>query len=86
MVVAVPPSSNAPAPGSPRPSARPELQSLVRQLAALPANVRNEVVSAAEEAATAKPVLSWAEIDRARGVVALGGNAVDDANSLYDGA
>jgi len=75
-------SSSAPATGP----VRPELEPLVRQLAALPSAVRHSVVSAAEEAAAeSKPVLPWDEFDRAHGIVQLGGDALADCDALYDG-
>jgi hypothetical protein len=82
----VPRSSNAPAPNAVQERVRPELEPLVRELAALPPAVRRSVFSAAEQAAEqAKPIVTWDEFDRARGVVSLGGNAVDDCDNLYDG-
>lgn len=65
---------------------RPELEDLVRALAALPAAERRRVVAATERAA-ARPqaTLSWDLWDRACGVVSLGGDAVEDCDRLYDG-
>lgn len=75
-------SSSAPA----APTLRPELEPLVRQLAALPTAVRHSVVNAAEQAAAdVNPILPWDEFDRAHGVVQLGGNALTDCDALYDG-
>ena len=82
----MPRSSNAPAPNSVQERVRPDLEPLVRELAALPPAVRRSVVSAAEQdAERAKPIVPSDEFDRARGVVSLGGHAVDDCDSLYDG-
>lgn len=82
----MPRSSNAPAPETGQARVRPDLEPLVRELAALPPAVRRSVVSAAEQAAhRARPTVTWDEFDRARGAVTLGGNAVDDCDDLYDG-
>jgi hypothetical protein len=64
---------------------RPELETLVRALAALPEAERRIVVSAAEEAAAHAKTLPWELWDRARGAVSLGGHAVEDCDRLYDG-
>jgi hypothetical protein len=64
---------------------RPALEPLVRQLAELPEEERREVVAAAESAGT-HPVLSWGSWESARGLVSLGGDAVEDCDRLYDGA
>jgi hypothetical protein len=69
------------------PRVRPALEPLVRRLAELPDDERREVVAAAEEsAATKKPTLAWSSWDAARGVVSLGGDAVEDCDLLYDGS
>jgi hypothetical protein len=73
-------------PDSARPEAvRPELETLVRALAALTDADRRNVVSAAERAAVRAPTLPWDLWERAEGVVTLGGNAVEDCDRLYDG-
>jgi hypothetical protein len=60
---------------------RPELENLVRALAALPAPDRRDVVAAAERGvARTQATLSWDLWDRARGVVSLGGDAVEDSD------
>jgi hypothetical protein len=56
----------------------------VRQLSELPAVERSEVLAAAEETATQRSVLAWTSWESARGVVSLGGNAVEDCDRLYD--
>jgi hypothetical protein len=62
------------------------LESLVSQLANLPADERREVVIAAEEtAAVRKPILPWESWEAARAVVSFGGDAVEDCDRLYDG-
>jgi hypothetical protein len=61
------------------------LEPLVSKLAELSAADRHEVVAAAEDAAAARPVLSWESWDAARGVVSFGGDAVQDSDRLYDG-
>ncbi len=63
----------------------PSLEPLVRQLAALSAAERREVIVAAEQTATERSVLSWDAWGRSRSVATLGGNAVDDCDRLYDG-
>lgn len=59
---------------------------LVQQLAALSDADRNLVIQAAR--AQAKPrkprTRSWETLDRAIGIVSLGGNADDDCKALYD--
>jgi hypothetical protein len=65
---------------------RPGLEPLVRQLAELPEEERREVVAAADESAGTHPVLSWESWESARGLVNLGGDAVEDCDRLYDGA
>lgn len=80
----VPPKSHEDAPAK---HLRPELAALVRALSALPEEERVRVYAAVnEEAQSARATLSWDDWDRARGGVALGGNAVDDCDELYDGA
>lgn len=83
-------SSNPPAqipPSAPK-HLRPELEVLVRALAALPEPERSEVYAAVDEEArcTRGPMLSWDEWEAARGVVSLGGNAVEDCDALCDDA
>jgi hypothetical protein len=70
-----------------QPRIRPELQPLVRELAELPERERREVVAAAEQASKdLEPTLPWESWDAARGVVCLGGDAVEDCDRLYDGS
>jgi hypothetical protein len=71
-----------------RTQVRPGLLPLVRQLAELADRDRHDVVAAAEETVsdTHRSVLAWDTWEAARGVVTLGGNAVDDCDRLYDGA
>ena len=56
----------------------------MHQLSELPAVERREVLAAAEETATRRSVLAWNSWESARGVVSLGGNAVEDCGRLYD--
>ena len=60
---------------------------LVQQLAALCDADRDLVIQAAR--AQAKPrkhrTMSWETLDRAIGIVSLGGDAVEDCKALYDG-
>ena len=62
-----------------------ELKPLVRQLAGLEPGVRNLVVRAAEHEQRRYPAVSWELLDAGRGVVSLGGDAVEDCRALYDG-
>jgi len=64
----------------------PELEPLVRQLAELSEAERRDVIAAAEQTVARRPVLPWEAWERARGVVKLGGNAVEDCERHYDGA
>jgi hypothetical protein len=61
---------------------------LVRALAALPEPERSEVYAAVndETRRSRGPTLSWDDWEAARGVVSLGGNAVEDSDALYDDA
>lgn len=87
----MPSSSNPPAanvPPAPK-YLRPELENLVRALAALPEPERSTVFAAANEQAQRErrgPTLSWDDWEAARGVVKFGGNAVEDCDGLYDDA
>ncbi len=68
-----------------RPGVPARLEPLVRELAALPDEDRRAVLEAAEEAArSAPPAASWETLDSLRGVVSLGGNALEDCEKLYD--
>ena len=70
-----------------RPRVRAALEPLVRQLAELADDERRDVVAAAQESASARrPTLPWSSWEAARGVVSLGGNAVEDCDRLYDGS
>lgn len=73
-------------PDSDAPPLRRDLDTLVRALAALPDAERRDVVSAAEEAAAHARTLPWELWNQARGVVSLGGHAVEDCDRLYDGS
>lgn len=59
---------------------------LVQQLAALSDADRNLVIQAARaQARPRKPrTMSWETLDRAIGIVSLGGDAVEDCEALYD--
>jgi hypothetical protein len=83
-------SSNPPAqspPTAPK-HLRPELEALVRALGALPDPERSEDYAAVNEEArrTRGPTLSWDDLEAARRVVSLGGNAVEDCDALDDDA
>jgi len=69
------------------------LEPLVRQLAALPIDARQQVIEAAErEAARARASESadvrrrerWQRLRELAGVVDIGGNALEDCERLYD--
>ena len=64
------------------------LKPLVDGLAALPPEDRERVIVAARDAAGRKARVRrvpWEHLRRARGIVRLGGDAVEDCNALYDG-
>ena len=75
--------------GSGHASTLPEpLRPLVEQLAALSDADRRKVIDAVQASMRPSVVLRpvpWDVVDRARGIVKLGGNAVEDCNALYDG-
>lgn len=75
--------------GSGHPSTLPEsLRPLAERLAALSDADRRLVIDAVQATTRPSVVLRpvpWEVVDRARGIVKLGGNAVDDCNALYDG-
>ena len=71
-----------------------QLQPLVKQLtalnellAALNEGDRQLVIQAANSQAEPRKrrTMSWKTIERATGIVSLGGNADDDCKALYDG-
>ena len=64
------------------------LEPLVKQLASLQPSERELVMHAAEAASQSGgryPTMSWEVLEEARGVVSLGGDAVEDTRALYDG-
>ncbi|HEX4336196.1 MAG TPA: hypothetical protein VH062_09800 [Polyangiaceae bacterium] len=78
-----PPKASSPAASLPE-----ALRPLVAELAKLPLEDRERVISAARSAnmtGQAYPTMSWRSLMSGRGVVSLGGNAVDDTDALYDG-
>ncbi len=73
---------------TPEPVVVPEaLKPLVEQLAKLNREERHLVVEAAERALPHRPFrgLSPEELQRLTGAVAIGGNALEDCDALYDG-
>jgi hypothetical protein len=64
-----------------------QLAALNEQLAALNEGERQLVIQAANSQAEPRKrrTMSWKTIERATGIVALGGNADDDCKALYDG-
>jgi hypothetical protein len=78
----IPPASSGPTGAK---YLRSELAELVRALAALPEAERERVYLAVdEERERARRVLSWLEWEKARAIVTLGGDAVEDCDGLYD--
>ena len=77
----------APRRGSSLPIPEP-LRPLVDQLVALDEAERTAVIEAATRRAGIRlrggPV-SWDSVHEARGCVAIGGNAIEDTEALYDG-
>jgi len=73
---------------TPDPVLVPEaLKPLVEQLAKLSEDERHLVVNAAERTASRQRLraLTTEDLRRLSGVVAMGGNAVEDSDALYDG-
>jgi hypothetical protein len=65
-----------------------QLEPLVERLAGLNEQDRELVIRAARRRRRSRVVLKavpWDVLWRASGTVSLGGNAVEDANALYDG-
>jgi hypothetical protein len=64
-----------------------QLQPLVKQLVELSEVDRQLVIRAANSQAEPRKLrtMSWETLDRARGIVSLGGDAVEDCKALYDG-
>jgi len=60
---------------------------LVEQLRALSTADRDLVIQAAEALAKWRelPTLPWEEFEKVKGIVSLGGDAVEDCKALYDG-
>ncbi|HET7505754.1 MAG TPA: hypothetical protein VFK02_32260 [Kofleriaceae bacterium] len=63
------------------------LKPLVEQLATLEAADRERIVRAARRAARERRrrTISWGHLRDARGVVSVGGDAIEDTRALYDG-
>jgi hypothetical protein len=59
---------------------------LVQQLVALPASEREQVIRAVREdsSALSLPSVPWEEFKELCGIVALGGDAFEDTEALYD--
>lgn len=60
---------------------------LVQELRALSPADRDLVIQAAEALAKQHdlPTMPWEEFEKSKGVVSLGGDAVEDCKALYDG-
>jgi hypothetical protein len=70
--------------GLPPSSLPEELRTLATELAKLPRDTREMVISAARAANTAGqgyPTISWASLMSAKGIVSFGGNAVEDTDA-----
>jgi hypothetical protein len=82
MITTMAPPRSTSAPVVPEP-----LQPLVKQLAELNEGDRDLVIRAANSQAKPRKhrTMSWETLDRARGIVSLGGNADEDCKALYDG-
>lgn len=73
---------------TPEPVVVPEaLKPLVEQLAALSGDDRHRVIEAAERTVQGRRLqgVTLEDLRRLTGLVALGGNALDDCDALYDG-
>jgi hypothetical protein len=66
-------------------AALPDHRRLVQELAQLSARERRHVMADAQRVAQRQVTLGWKSLRAARGVVALGGDAVADCDDLYDG-
>jgi hypothetical protein len=61
------------------------LRPLVEQLQQLSAEERLSVIRAANDSSAGElPTIPWDVFRQAKGIVGLGGNAVDDCEALYD--
>ena len=83
MVRMAPPKATSTAASLP-----PALRPLAAELAQLPPEDREMVISVARAAnATTHgyPTMAWASLMSADSVVSFGGNAVEDCDALYDG-
>jgi hypothetical protein len=58
---------------------------LVQALARLSEDERRRVIADAQREAGRRATLDWKSMRAARGIVSLGGNAVADCDTLYDG-
>jgi hypothetical protein len=57
---------------------------LVEQLRQLTPEERGSVIRAANSSGENLPAIPWDVFRKAKGVVSLGGNAVEDCEALYD--
>jgi hypothetical protein len=64
------------------------LRALVRQLAELSPGMRETVIEAARRGANEQKcklgTVSWESLRAVKGIVSLGGNALEDSEALYD--
>jgi hypothetical protein len=70
--------------GADKPVLSKQLAALARRLAALSAEDRRAVLDAASRGPS-RQTASWASLEAAVGVVTLGGDALADTATLYDG-
>jgi hypothetical protein len=63
------------------------LAPLARQLADLDPNDRDLLIRAVQTQSPRRKLrgVSWEQLEKLKGVVSLGGNAVEDCKALYDG-
>ena len=81
-IMAPPPKSSSAAPVVPE-----QLEPLVEQLAELNEGDRELVIRAAKLRGLPNdlPTMPWEKFEKVKGIVSLGGDAVEDCRALYDG-
>lgn len=63
------------------------LEPLARQLAELDPSDRELLIRAVQTSSPRRKLrgVSWEQLEKLKGIVSLGGNAVEDCKALYDG-
>lgn len=63
------------------------LEPLARQLAELDPSDRDLIIQAVQANSPRRKLrgVSWEQLEKLKGIVSLGGNAVEDCKALYDG-